>query len=906
MLSCPSCNRQAPADSRYCPGCGRALPSEGEALYASTVVAGSSVLTTGTPESVSRSAIDHGRFSPGDVIANRYRIVGLLGKGGMGEIYRADDLKLGQSVALKFLPEVLAGDENRLARFHAEVRVARQVSHPNVCRVYDIGEFEGHTYLSMEYIDGEDLASLVRRIGRLPRDKAIDIARQMCAGLAAVHERGILHRDLKPMNVMLDGRGHARITDFGLAALAEELVGGDARAGTPAYMAPELLTGGGASPKSDVYSLGLVFYEIFTGKRAFEGKTLADLTRLHCEQPPTNPSSLIEDFDPAVERVILKCLAKDPADRPPTALAVAAALPGGDPLAAALAAGETPPPELVAAARSAPGARPAAALGGLVSMLLAVLLMPLINGQTWLHAYVSMDKRPEVLADRAQQLLAKLGYGQPAGDHAYGFAVNAQVLRDIEARDQSSARWAALGSAQPAAMEFWYRQSPQHLVALNVEGVVTYDDPPPLTPGMVNLRLSPDGRLVGLRVVPPRTLEPPASPVAADWSLLFAEAGLRMFDFTPVEPRRVPPVYSDERAAWTGRYTENPETAIRVEAAALRGKPVYLEIAPDGGFGASTEAGNRQWAAWVAQVISVALIFAALVGAALLAHRNLRLGRGDRRGATRLSLFVLTAIMLSLLLGANHVPGATEELRLFAVVAGQAAFGGGLCWLLYIALEPLVRRRWPDMMIPWTRLLSGRFRDPLVGRDLLVGGLFGLAGVMLQTVRYFGATWFGGPPPAPARAADITFLGVRYDLVQLLQIVISALLQPLFSVVILLILLSLLRRRWLAVAAFFVILGGTLVLASVQRGGNLWADAGYWALFVAGLLFVLLRFGLLALVFALFYMLLLSTYPLTYDVSAWYFDSSLFALGIAAALAVYGYYVTMAGRPLLNPEPAMK
>src|SRR6185503_10346091 len=155
-------------------------------------------------------------------LAGRYRIVALAGRGGMGEVYRAEDLTLGQPVALKFLPPDVARDPDRLARFHQEVRVARQVSHPSVCRVYDIGEADGQHFLSMEYVDGEDLASLMRRIGRLPSSKALELARQLCAGLAAAHDRGVLHRDLKPANVMIDGRGRVRIADFGLAGLAGE------------------------------------------------------------------------------------------------------------------------------------------------------------------------------------------------------------------------------------------------------------------------------------------------------------------------------------------------------------------------------------------------------------------------------------------------------------------------------------------------------------------------------------------------------------------------------------------------------------------------------------------------------------------------------------------------------------
>ena len=245
------------------------------------------------PVSFTSDSIDDARFIPCDVLSDRYRIVGLLGRGGMGEVYRADDLKLKQPVALKFLPASLTADGAALARFYKEVSVARQISHRHVCRVYDVGEYQGEHFISMEFVRGEELSSLLKRIGRLPQDKAIEVSRQLCAGLAAVHERGVLHRDLKPANIMLDEHGEVRITDFGIAALATEL---DRRemSGTPAYMSPEQLEGHELSAKSDIYSLGLVLYEIFTGKRAFEAASLQDLIQLRrSDSTPTSPVSIV-------------------------------------------------------------------------------------------------------------------------------------------------------------------------------------------------------------------------------------------------------------------------------------------------------------------------------------------------------------------------------------------------------------------------------------------------------------------------------------------------------------------------------------------------------------------------------------------------------------------------------------
>src|SRR6202789_3621156 len=316
MSTCISCGNELPKTGRFCSSCGAPAPSSDQtatidmagANMAAANMAGANLPTidvaaatprrppssgtssrTSRPPSSAEYLSNEGRFLPGRLLASRYRIVALLGKGGMGEVYRATDLTLGQAVALKFLPETASSDDRALARFYNEVRMARQVTHPNVCRVYDMGQVNSQHYISMEFVDGEDLGSLMRRIGRLPADKAAEIARKLCAGLAAAHEKGVLHRDLKPANVMIDGRGNVVIMDFGLAGLTEQLQA-DVRSGTPAYMAPEQLAGTEVTARSDLYSLGLVIYELFTGKRAYEASSIMELMELQERAEPASIS----------------------------------------------------------------------------------------------------------------------------------------------------------------------------------------------------------------------------------------------------------------------------------------------------------------------------------------------------------------------------------------------------------------------------------------------------------------------------------------------------------------------------------------------------------------------------------------------------------------------------------------
>jgi hypothetical protein len=821
--------------------------------------------------------MDEGRFPPGTLLAQRYRIVSLLGRGGMGEVYRANDLLLGQTVALKFLPAQWTSHEETLARFRNEVRIARQISHPNVCRVYDIGEAEGSTYLSMEYVDGEDLASLLRRIGRLPQDKALEIARQLCAGLAAAHGKGVLHRDLKPGNIMLDGQGQLRITDFGLAGVAGEVK--DIRSGTPGYMAPEQLSGQEVTARSDIYALGVVLHEVFTGKRP-------------------SPDLSHPDLATEVDRVIRRCLAEDPAKRPASALTVSAALPGGDPLAAALAAGETPSPEMVAAAGESEGLRPLVAWALLAGVILSVTAVILLNAQTQLYRRVPLEKTPEVLAERARNILQSVGYSEPPVDSAMGFYEGNDFLRYISEHDQSKTRWDHL---ETGAFVFWYRGSPRPLAAQSfsshapILGFVWMDDPPLDVSGMTLVKLSPLGRLTQLIAVPPQVEKPAGAASSPDWAVLFAAARLDPSKWPPSQPIWAPPVNSDSRAAWTGSLAERPNVAMRIEAAAYRGKPVYFELIgpwtrPEHMQSYEPTAGER-----ASFAIGTVLLLSVLIVSAMLARRNLHLGRGDRRGAFRLAAFAFVAYGVAVFFGAHHVPNVAELaifIQFLFVGLGYSCF----LWVLYIALEPYVRRRWPATLVPWSRLLAGGFRDPLVGRDVLAGCLAAAFSIALERLGWFIPSWLGYPPTPPLLGPQWEFLGARAIISDISLSLGPVLVIPLALLFVLVLLRALLRKGWVAAAAFVLLF--TFITAASSQFAPVVLVTGliYWGLLV----FLLVRFGLLAWLADGIFQGLLRSFPLTTQGSAWYAGISLAGILLMAAMAFYGFYTSLGGRPVFG------
>jgi hypothetical protein len=861
----------------------------------------------------SSDPIGGGRFVPGQIVAERYRIVALAGRGGMGEVYRAEDLRLSQIVAIKFLPEAVSKDASALARFHAEVRIARQVSHPNVCRMFDIGDAEGITFLTMEYVDGEDLASLVRRIGRLSPAKATEIARQVCAGLAAAHERGVIHRDLKPANVMLDSAGRIRITDFGLAGIAATIQGAEVRAGTPAYMAPEQLAGKEVTVRSDLYSLGLVLYEILTGKRAFEASTLPELMRLREESAPSKPSSVVRDLDPLLERVIMRCLEKDPALRPTSALQVAAALPGGDPLAAALAAGETPSPQMVAAAGENTGLSPRIGLAALAAVLLGALLFIYIGVKEDGLETLRPNKPPEVLAQQAREILAKIGYPERPGDWVGEFAYNYWFLSYLTKAGSPPPNWKNILLQRPMMLEYWYRQSPDEMVPqswsslLLTPGVVTSEDPAPTRPGMITMWMDAEGHLQWLQVIPPEV--EPATPStaaalsapqsasntsrasSADWGTLFAAAGIDAAQLQPATPRWLSLAAADTRAAWDGKWPLS-ERPLHVEAAAWHGKPVYFSLVSPWTRPNRTPTEENKGSAGDIMGLVVSLLTAS--AGVWFAIRNLARGRGDRQNAWRLACIAFAVGMATFLFRVHSV-ASLSMLLLVILAISTSLFVAGTLWVLYIALEPYVRRNWPQTIISWTRLMAGRVRDPLVGRDLVSGVVMGMSWVLVYEIGLLFRMRAGGAPHFPTQEY---LMGIRQAAGSWLSTLVISILGTLLFFFTLVLLRVLVRNAWLA-AGLFVAL---FTIPKVLGSDHLVVDTLVWGTIYAIAAVAVVRFGLVVLGIASLMANVLLNLPYTLDFSYWYAAQCVFIALIFVAIGAWGVYTSLAGKPLWKDE----
>ncbi len=700
----------------------------------------------------------------------------------------------------------------------------------------------------------------------------------------------MLHRDLKPANIMLDGSGKVRIMDFSLAAIGAVT---DIRAGTPAYMAPEQLNGREVTVRSDIYALGLVLYELFTGRRAFEAKTLADLVAQHASGTITAPTEIVKALDEPTERAILRCLEPDPSRRPSSALAVAAALPGGDPLAAALAAGETPSPEMVAAAGGESATlSPVAGFSWLALAVALAFTVAALGDRTLLLTRVPLTKPAAVLLDRADEIRRSLGYTDTPVDEMWEFTYNTDYLEWGKDHGVAKDHWRALADARPAAMMFRRRTSPVALVPFNRLGLTSENDPPFVIAGSTLMHLDTRGRLTMFEAVPPETeAAPTAGPV--DWQPLFAAAALDMSAFTETAPTRTPSTYADEQHAWQGVFPET-QIPIAVQGARFRGRAVDFHIS-----GAWTKDARQAGAGDSGRDFVGTVLILVLIGfAALFARRNLKSGRADRRGGMRISAVLTIALVLAwvFLPHVDHLGADTD--RLFAF-AGIGLFIGGLMLLVYLAIEPFVRKSWPTLMIGWSRALAGRIRDAVVGRDVLIGVVAGLLLVALDQANALVPGLLGRADPIPMMPNTGFLEHPRYVLLALTTTINGGMQNALLSVLIFTLfrdlvkrLMSRLKSPWLTsdyTAAGLALVIMTVIQVFSSKAGDDVASAALYSI-VTSVVFlgVLLRYGLLSVVVMYTIEAMVRSEPLTLRGANLYSGPSWILLGTVLVLAAIG------------------
>ena len=675
------------------------------------------------------------------------------------------------------------------------------------------------------------------------------------------------------------------------ADLAGELRGAILRAGTPAYMAPEQLAGGEVTPRSDIYALGLVLYELFTGQRALDAPTMAELIARREQGDIVPPTTIVRDLDEGIERVIMRCLDPEQARRPPSALAVSAALPGGDPLAAALAAGQTPSPEMVAAAGTAGTISTRAAIAAAATIVFGCAILVGLYQRVQLSNIAPLPKAPAALADRAQEIVAKLGYGDNVVASASGFSTSRDWANYLASTSNDPARWNRLRVTRPETYVFWYRTSPRILRPLGDTKPIEGLNPPLNISGMTLVVVDPAGRLSELIAVPEPIAPDGAAPAHADWKVLFDAAGLSIASFTPVAPRWRPAVFAEERMAWEGRLPELPDTPVRIEAAATAGRPVFFAIT--GPWSRSmrtpTAAAPPLLNRITAGITSLVMPSLMLVGA-LLARRNLKSGRGDRRGALRAASAVFVLLMAAWSLGNYHTGSiAVEVERLFAAI-GDALFNAALVWLAYLGVEPYVRRFSADTLIGWSRLLAGNWRDPRVGRDIATGVVIGLLMTLAFAVHNLVPPLIGQLEPMPAIPDPTPLISVRYALARIFLQLQDAMTSAMLGLGGFVALRIWLKHRVLA-AAIAVVLYVGVVMNGMFSPGSPAVDLVFGLLITTAFVGVLGWAGLLTAIATLATHFILLRAPLTADLSSWRAPTSVVFLGVILLIGLAGCYI---------------
>lgn len=627
------------------------------------------------------------RFPPGSPLQGRYRVSAFLGAGGMGEVYLAQDLALDQTVALKFLSADVARQPEAVALLVNEVTVARGVAHPGICRVHDLGFADGIPFVSMEFIEGETLDRRLRRRGAPSLEEARSLVHQLCEALAAAHEQGVVHCDLKPSNVMVTTSGRVKVTDFGVAGLVTALERSTSRFGTAAFLSPERVAGGPATYASDVYALGLLLFALFAGRHASPAagpdriptaRRLAARAALRTARVPRDLADLIDS-----------CLQEDPHARPASARHVR------DELAKAVWDREARPLKSAAATRRRAGVLVLLALLGLIGV---VRWSPHVQ-LAFLAPAVSS---PQTLADRARGLLGELGYAPPR-DAVSGFFVERNTL----AQDVSGGRGPTLRESHGPVLRYFYRESDRPIVG-------AYDawHPEPRLPWRDSERgveLAPDGQLLAFHGAPTKDGATGSTPADA-WRVLRA-------------------------AARAGS-----------DAGGLASEPDTWPVDFPGTISIDTTGPSRRMrllAFW-----NIASLVIGLLTAVVFARRAWRHGRVDFRAARHVAASFLVVVPVSWLLVTHHSL-TTEHMQNVLRLIAWSLWVAGATALLFAAISAHATRWWPGAFGPGLRWIRRGKVDSSFGMDLLVGTAAGVALALVDRAYLVLPAALGWSAPSP-------------------------------------------------------------------------------------------------------------------------------------------------------------
>jgi serine/threonine-protein kinase len=525
-----------------------------------------------------------------------------------------------------------------------------------------------------------------------------------------------------------------------------------------------------------------------------------------------------------------------------------------------------------------------------------------------------MEKSFEVLKADAREIIEELGYDQAPADEAASLELN-MLLYTKTAQDPDGPRLdEVIEQPNQSLVTLLYRQDTGSIVPTQLGGKVTLFDPTP-GPGDITVRTDLEGTLDYLRVMPPRVERSQEEPPPMDWPKLFEVAGLSIDEFEEVDPQLQPPAFADTRKAWSGVLKDRGDTPVRVEAASLRGKPVYFRkvVPADGSLWSGEEAQTIEPPRTLLVTFLIMLLVAFVLflgGLIFLVVRSLRLGRGDRRGALRIALAVFALRMLHWTLTGHHT-ASLGELYLAAVAIAGALTLAVLFWGGYVALEPYVRRLWPESLVSWNRLLSGRFRDPLVGRDVLVGFTTSATLGMIGMILFWIAESKGMIPMLANQGHDTAMQGGRYVIGKLFSAPLFSLTFAAVLILIFLVIRLIVRRTWIALtilAVFWGLLVGLewmmLMFARGAVVGAFLIGIAWGMLMAVVVVGLLIRFGLLALMADVCLSMLITSFAITADTSAPYFSASLIGPLCGALLAIFAYRAATAGRSLFQGEAA--